>query len=204
MKEDILEQLVDDYLQTKGYFTRRNVKFKPRRGHEAWDSKKDSNHSDIDVIGFNPHLRGADRVMAVSCKSWQVGFHIRAKLDELENKKIRSGREVWKAFRELMEPKWTEGFFDAVEQHAGTVKFTYVTAVTAIKGGEKKLWEQHPRFLKAMRSNPIKIISFADMVTEVLAGLNTTLAPSDLARTLQLLKAAGIPLEDRASKIRTL
>lgn len=201
MKEDILEQLVDDYLQTKGYFTRTNVKFKPRREHEAWDSKKDSNHSDIDVIGFNPHLRGADRVVAVSCKSWQVGFHIRAKLDELENNKVRSGREVWKAFRELMEPKWTEGFFDAVQEHAGTAKFTYMTAVTAIKG-DKSLWERHPRFLKAMRGNPIRIVSFADMVAEVLTGLKTTLAPSDLARTLQLLKAAGIPLEDRSANTR--
>jgi len=89
MKEDILEQLVDDYLQTKGYFTRRNVKFRPSPDHEGWISKKDSNHSDIDVIGINPHRRGADRVWAVSCKSWQFGFHIQAKLDELENKKIR-------------------------------------------------------------------------------------------------------------------
>jgi hypothetical protein len=107
MKEDILEQLVDDYLQTKGYFTRRNVKFKPRNDLEGWDSKKDSNHSDIDVIGFNPHLRGADRVWVVSCKSWQSGFSISSKLSEIENNKIRSGREVWKAFRELVEPKWT-------------------------------------------------------------------------------------------------
>ncbi len=33
MKEDILEQLVDDYLQMRGYFTRHNVKFKPRTSH---------------------------------------------------------------------------------------------------------------------------------------------------------------------------
>ena len=32
MKEDILEQLVDDYLQTEGYFTRHNLKFKPDPG----------------------------------------------------------------------------------------------------------------------------------------------------------------------------
>ena len=28
MKEDILEQLVDDYLQAKGYFTRHNINFR--------------------------------------------------------------------------------------------------------------------------------------------------------------------------------
>jgi hypothetical protein len=30
MKEDILEQLVDDWLQSRGYFTQHNLKFKPR------------------------------------------------------------------------------------------------------------------------------------------------------------------------------
>jgi len=193
MKEDILEQLADDYLQSQGYFTRHNVKFRPSDEHPDWNSKKDSNHSDIDVIGFNPHLSGASRVMAVSCKSWQVGFQIESILDKLENNKISSGREAWKAFRELMEPKWTESFFDAVEEHAGTREFTYVTAVTWVKG-DKHRWEQHPRFVQAMKGNPIKIISLGEMVKEVTGGLNTTVAPSDLARTLQLLKAAGIPL----------
>ena len=45
MKEDILEQLVDDYLQTKGYFTRHNIKFKPRSDHPDFVTKDDSNHS---------------------------------------------------------------------------------------------------------------------------------------------------------------
>ncbi len=29
MKEDVLEQIVDDYLQLNGYFTVHNVRFKP-------------------------------------------------------------------------------------------------------------------------------------------------------------------------------
>ena len=34
MKEDILEQLVDDYLKFNGFFTLHNVKFQPAlRGH---------------------------------------------------------------------------------------------------------------------------------------------------------------------------
>ena len=74
MKEDILEQLVDDYLQVKDYFTIHNVKFLPNKAHLDFNAKQDSNHSDIDVIGFNPKLRGARRVLAVSCKSWQSGF----------------------------------------------------------------------------------------------------------------------------------
>lgn len=33
MKEDILEQMVDEYLQHKGYFTRHNIKFRPAGDH---------------------------------------------------------------------------------------------------------------------------------------------------------------------------
>ena len=68
MKEDILEQLTDDYLQVKGYFTQHNVKFRPDASHADFETKKDSNHSDIDVLGFNPKLSGPERVLAVSCK----------------------------------------------------------------------------------------------------------------------------------------
>ncbi len=132
MKEDILEQLVDDYLQSQGYFTRHNIKFRPRPDHPDYVRDKDSNHSDIDVIGFHPHKQGNAKVWAVSCKSWQSGFRVEAKLSELiENKKV-SGREAWQFFRELMKPKWSQAFVDAVEKATGTRSFTYVLAVTAI------------------------------------------------------------------------
>lgn len=189
MKEDILEQLVDDYLQTKGYFTRHNIKFRPRNNHPDFDSKKDSNHSDIDVIGINPKETGANRVWVVSCKSWQSGFRIKTKLDELRHNKICSGREAWQGFRELMKPKWSDAFRRAVENATGTRKFTYVTAVTAIVG-DRKAWETHKPFRKAMRGNPIRLISLAEML-EHLKGLSTTtVASSDIGRVLQLMKAA--------------
>ena len=35
MKEDVLEQVVEDYLQSRGYFTRHNVRFKPAPDHAA-------------------------------------------------------------------------------------------------------------------------------------------------------------------------
>lgn len=190
MKEDILEQLVDDYLQTKNYFTCHNVKFRPREDHPNFQTRQDSNHSDIDVIGYNPHLRGAQRIWVVSCKSWQAGFPVETKITELEENKIRSGRESWKAFRELMDPKWTEAFFDAVQHVAGSAKFTYVTAVTHIKGN-KKSWENHDRFRRAMRGNPLTLICLKEMLGEILPQLGTTVAPSNLGRTLQLFRAAG-------------
>ena len=148
------------------------------------------NHSDIDVLGFNPHLTGPERIWVVSCKSWQEGFRVVSKIAELEENKIRSGREAWKGFRELMKPKWTDAFFAAVEKEAGSTTFTYVTAVTVVHGAPAR-WENHPRFREALRGNPIKLLSLAEILAEVMVGLSTTVASSSLGRTLQLLKASG-------------
>src|SRR5882672_1591463 len=137
MKEDILEQLVDDYLQTEGYFTRHNIKFRPRADHPDYNRQKDSNHSDIDVIGIHPKKTGPDRIWVVSCKSWQSGFNVRAKLEELGANKIRSGREAWQFFRELVKSKWSEAFISSVENATGTCEFTYVLAVTVIIGDRR-------------------------------------------------------------------
>jgi hypothetical protein len=100
VKEDILEQLVDDYLQFQGYFTTANVKFKPRSDHPDFVQREDSVASDIDVVALNPRLRGPNRIWAVSCKSWQAGFNVTSKLTELREDKTRSGRSVRKGFRE--------------------------------------------------------------------------------------------------------
>src|ERR1039457_2960507 len=56
--EDILEQLVEEFLIHRGYFVRHNVKFLPRKDHADFSSKLDSNHSDIDVLAFNPRRQG--------------------------------------------------------------------------------------------------------------------------------------------------
>jgi len=191
MKEDILEQVVDDYLQARGFFTRHNVKFRPRKGHPHFVSRDDSVPSDIDVLGVNPHARGSSKVWVVSCKSWQAGFNVRSKLAELTENKTRSGRESWRFFRELMVPKWSEAFRDAVFRETGSRNFTYVTAVTRLSGDPSE-WEQLPRFQRAMRGNPIRLLALSDMVAYILQRLTRTPASSDLGRTLQLLKAAGV------------
>ncbi|MGH9153695.1 MAG: hypothetical protein ACRD03_15140 [Acidimicrobiales bacterium] len=66
MKEDVLEQVVDDCLQLMGYFTIHNVRFKPALDHPEHVSNKDSVPSDVDVVGFNPALPPPRRVMVVS------------------------------------------------------------------------------------------------------------------------------------------
>jgi hypothetical protein len=52
MKEDVLEQIVDDYLQFRGYFTVHNVSFRPDPAHPAYEAAKDRVPSDVDVIGL--------------------------------------------------------------------------------------------------------------------------------------------------------
>jgi hypothetical protein len=110
----------------------------------------------------------------------------------IEGNKIRSGREAWKAFRELTQPKWSEAFIETVQSATGSAEFTYVTAVTAIKGTPKD-WESYPRFREAMRGNPVLLLSLEKMLRELNSVLSTTMASSQLGRMLQLLKAAGYP-----------
>ena len=189
MKEDILEQMVDEYLQFKGYFTRHNIKFKPDPNHPEFVTNQDSNHSDIDVVGLNPNLTGPERVLAVSCKSWQGGFNPTSKIRELEENKVVSGREAWRGFRELMVPKWSDAFVKAIAEISGQSQFTYVTAVTVIKG-ERSEWENYPKFNQALHS-PVKLLSFGDILEEMYPTLKTTMASSQVGRVLQLIKASG-------------
>ena len=87
MKEDVLEQIVDDYLKFSGYFTTHNVGFRPRADHPDYVRNQDSVYSDVDVVGYHPAKDGVARVIAVSCKAWQAGFDASAKLAELRNEK---------------------------------------------------------------------------------------------------------------------
>lgn len=188
-KEDILEQIVEEYLIHKGYFVQHNLKFLPRKDHPDFVSNKDSNHSDIDVIGFHPKLRGEKQVMVVSCKSWQQGFKPAAEIDAIVNNKTVRGRKAWQAFRELTVPKWSEAFLDTVRDATGTRQFTYVTAITKLSG-DKSIWENYRPFRDALDGNPVTILTLQEMVAEIQSELTTTLAATEVGRMLQLFSAA--------------
>lgn len=194
-KEDILEQIVEEYLIHKGYFVQHNIKFLPRKDHPDFVSKQDSNHSDIDVIGYHPLIKGERKVMVVSCKSWQKGFNPASEIDAIVNDKVRRGRKAWQAFRELTVPKWSEAFIKAVKDATGTDRFTYVTAVTRLVG-DKSAWESHQPFQDALDRNPVTILTFREMVVEIQAELTTTLAATEVGRMLQLLSAADMKVMD--------
>jgi hypothetical protein len=143
VKEDILEQIVDDYLQFNGYFTTHNVRFRPRPDHPEFNSREDSVNSDVDVVGYHPTKTGVDRVIVVTCKAWQGGFGATAKLAELRGEKRNPKRATWHHFRELWVPKWSEAFRAKIEDLTGHSTFSYRIAVTHLKG-DGDAWKSDP------------------------------------------------------------
>lgn len=192
-KEDILEQIVEEYLTHQGYFVRHNVKFLPSVKHPDFVTDQDSNHSDIDVLALHPGKSGHERVPAVSCKSWQSGFNPAAELSAIRDNKVIRGRLAWKGFRELVSPKWSEGFRETVLRETGSADFTYVMAVARLKG-DASIWEQDGKFAEAMSGNPIRILTFRQMIDAISPGLTTTVASTEVGRLLQLFRAAGYSL----------
>jgi len=200
MKEDILEQLVEDYFQRRGYLTLHNVKFRPRKNHPDFNKNADSVPSDIDILGYNPHKRGTRRVVAVSCKSWQSGFRakwhiqkIESELKKLKEEKQMPGHAKWKYFRELTVNKWSEAFMDKIKEITGTDKFTYYLAVTQMKGDQEKeteAWQNHKRFKKALKDNPIEILTAQEILNKLWASTETTMEGTEIGRLLQVIKAS--------------
>ena len=193
MKEDVLEQIVDDYLQSQGYFTRHNIKFRPHPTRADYISREDAVASDIDVIGVHPKQRGRSRVIAVSCKSWQTGFDPAARLAELRGEKKNPKRATWRSFRELWIPKWSDAFVDAIEDHTGQRTFDYRIAVTRLRGnGNPNDWANDPTIKQNLPGCTIGFLTLPDMWNTMAAGLGTTPAPSEIGRLAQLLIASNI------------
>jgi len=190
MKEDILEQLADEYLQMMGYFTIGNIKYKPSPSHPDYESSKDSVHSDIDIIGINPNHRGINRTWVVTCKSWQKGFNPEKAIKRQQERKKFGGREAWKSFHELYEPKWSESFINKIKELTGSNTFTYITAVTKLKGA-REIWENNEELSNAINGNPIKILTFSEMADEAFRNVGYTLATSNIGRIIQLIKASA-------------
>ncbi len=193
-KEDILEQIVEEYLIHLGYFVRHNIKFLPRADHPDFIRNQDSNHSDIDVLAVHPLRTGTDKVLAVSCKSWQSGFNPASELAAIRNRKVIRGRDAWKGFRELVSPKWAAGFRDAIFHATGSSEFTYITAVASLRG-DASTWEHAPEFKESMVGNPVRVLSFKQMITEIAPGLTTTVSSTEVGRLLQMFRAAGFRLD---------
>ncbi len=191
MKEDVLEQIVDDYLQFDGYFTIHNVPFRPRSDHPEYVVAEDSVPSDVDVVGYDPNKSGREPVMVVSCKSWQSGFDATAKLAELRGEKSNPKRATWRHFRELWIPKWSEAFRQAISECSGQRDFTYRIAVTRLRG-DADAWGEDPTISANLSGCSVGFLPLENMWVAMLDELTTTPAPSEIGRLAQLLKAAGL------------
>lgn len=190
MKEDILEQLVDDYLKFNGFFTLHNVKFQPAKTDPEYVQKDDCVASDIDVVGFHPMREGIDRVWVVSCKSWQAGFDPKRRIQLINGNKKISGREAWQSFRELVKKKWADGLIAEIEKLTGSRKFTYITAVTRLRG-EAAVWQNHQPFIDNLHGNPIRILTLQEILSDLYEKTDTTVASSEVGRLVQVIKASG-------------
>ena len=199
MKEDILEQIADDYLQFKGYFTTHNVRFKPDPAHPDYVADLDRVPSDVDVVALHPTHAGSERVLVVTCKSWQTGFNPRKKLTELREDSGPRKRPTWHHFRELWSPKWAEAFRNEVARLTGQEKFIYRIAVTRFQGDSPEQWAKEWHDDPTIRTNlpgcSVGFLTLEEMWTTLLAELRRTPAASEIGRLAQLLKAAGLTAE---------
>ncbi len=191
MKEDVLEQIVEDYLQFEGYFTVHNVGFRPRKDHPDYVTTQDSVRSDVDVVGFHPRKHGVERVVVVSCKAWQAGFDPSARLKEMRGEKKNPKRATWRHFREIWDPKWSEAFRSTIHDLTGETDFTYRVAVTRLRGASAN-WEDDPTIAANMAGCSVGFLTLEKMWATMLERLSTTPAPSEIGRLAQLLKAAGL------------
>jgi len=190
-KEDILEQIVEDYLLHEGFFVRHNDKYRPNPNDPEFVKKNDCVNSDIDIVAIHPLRSPPDNIFIVNCKSWQGGFRPSQWIDAIENDKKVSGRLAWKAFRELASDKWSRAFHARVFELTGSERFTYITAVTRLDG-DPSTWESFQPFVDRMAGNPIRVLPLSQMVKEILPKLNKTVAATHVGRLLQLLKASGV------------
>ncbi len=208
MKEDILEQMVDDWLlSSNATFTKHNVKFKPIATDVDFDSHSDAVPSDIDILAVHLNAKGYKRVRAVGCKSYQGGFnpeHWWNLLTHDKDKKV-SGRQAWKHHRELCSPKWGKAFARKVMEETLSSNFVYTIAVAKLTGDNIAVWKQkfinEKRFINNLKLTPrskvtIEIVTVEEMVKHYLNNRNsTTVEPSQFGRLMQVLRASGADIK---------
>lgn len=198
MKEDVLEQVTADYLQLEGYFTQLNVRFGPGRDSQGYVSQKHSVASDLDVLAYRPGDPNPwSRVVAVSCKAWQEGLSPTTFLNIFEGRTKENSAMNKMTFKELTDPLWGEAFRRKIRDLTRQEEFTYMIAVTRLPRGVDQeeaaaSWIRVPEISKQLMGAPLKFVTLTEMWNTIVDRTTTTLAPSDLGRLAQLLKAAGV------------
>jgi len=219
MKEDILEQIAEDFYSKKvGCFTKHNIKFRPSEKESKYIAKYDSVHSDIDLIIIDTHER--NKIITVSCKSWQGGFNVlkyKNMLEDALNKqpsKTTGKRDDWCAFRELCIYRWTNSFLKILRNELNVVdtqeiELEYVilcTKITKRSLKDKSDFENSEAIKKYFKQKKVnlklKVIAIDEMIAEILKIINEKDTPyvenTHLSRTLQLIIASGMRFKNSA------
>lgn len=196
MTEDVLEQVVDDWLRRQGYFTRTNVRFGPGKDDEGYDSTAHNQQTDLDVLAIRPAAPpGPERVLAISCKAMQSGFSPNRWLAAAASDKIYNGKNARKHMRELWDPIWMASLRKRVLELTGTTEFTFVLAVTRLGPGgspDTACWHDHPVVGQNLGDTPSKILTFKTMWDALSNEVTATIEPSHVGRLAQLLKASKL------------
>ena len=193
--EDVLEQVVDDWLRRLGYFTRTNVRFGPTKGDDDFISRDHNQASDLDVLAVNPTVQGPKRVYAISCKAMQAGFSPNLWLAAAEADRVYNGKNARKHLRELWDPVWAASLRRRVAELTGTTEYTYVLAVTRLgRGGRATVapWQEHPVVSGNLGGNPAEVWTFGRMWKDLQQDVTERIEPSHVGRLAQLLKAASL------------
>jgi hypothetical protein len=215
MKEDILEQIVEDWqLSQKGCFVKHNIKFRPNINSKDYISSKDSVHSDIDILSININydINDYKRVSVFNCKSWQKGFNVKYFYENLMNDAIVTynlihGHKSFKYFREFVIDKWREAFINAIFEETNCKKFTYYVVCTKItnnKNNEKELFENSELIKNLFFGNGaeinIKIITLAELLYDYKHRINKKVTnyteATEVGRLLQLIEASDVDLNE--------
>ena len=131
-----------------------------------------------------------ERVWVVSCKSWQAGFDPRKRSLELRETKWCQGGRLGGRSANWSRESGPMALIAKVESLTGSTQFTYITAVTKLRG-DASLWEEYAPFKNNLRGNPIKILTLQEMLSDLYKKTNTTIASSEVGRLLQVIKASG-------------
>ena len=212
MKEDILEQMVEDWFISKpGRFIKHNVKYRPNQASvNSKDKNKYSVHSDIDLIGVDMYSENEfDKAIVVNCKSWQKGADLNKWQRIIENGILEKGKggnynidvKYWKRFREFIDPEWTGAFTSKVQEETKQNCFTYIFAVTKIIKGNEQDFENNTvltqYFNKLGFNVKVKVYDIQHFFNEMYIRMDNkevleTPEVTHLGRTIQLLRASGL------------
>lgn len=202
MKEDLLEQIGHDWIQQqKGKYVKTNLKYRPDFNQKIYEyiKSKDTVYSDIDILSID--LNDIETVTVICCKSWMDGFDFKFFYENLslkENQKKKfGGKEVWKHFRDLIDPKWHYAFVERIKLE--NPKFKKLKYIILNIYSKNKDWVTKWGNIESIKDNfqktGIELVSIEskeiiDLIKQIETKGSDFAENSNFIRVIQLLRVA--------------